>query len=149
MKNKAKRTRKGSRRDHLHYVSARMCVWCHASKVVTFTRSRYHLQLVLTITKCFSGAYRGTFQEFYARIFCMLLAFDLTVPSELWDCRQSKFPIYRVLYRGFQSKSGCNAGYFTQSRDITSFQLNTVSTKRIWSLWQKRVLAKTWIPSKT
>lgn len=50
-----------------------------------WSRSQGHvdLQIVLTITKCFSGAYRGTFQEFYARIFCMLLAFDLTVPSEL------------------------------------------------------------------
>lgn len=62
MKNKAKRTRKGGRRDRLHYISARMCVWCHASKVpVTFTRSRYHLQIVLTITKCLSRHISGIF----------------------------------------------------------------------------------------
>ena len=56
-------------------ISARMCVWCHASKVVTFTKSRYHLQIVLTITKCLSRNISGIFVCYSLSIWVFLQSY--------------------------------------------------------------------------
>ena len=56
-------------------ISARMCLWCHASKVVTFTKSRYHLQIVLTITKCLSRHISGIFVCYSLSIWVFLQSY--------------------------------------------------------------------------
>lgn len=93
-------------------------------------------------TKCLSRHISGIFVCYSLSIWVFLQSYKTA------DSPNSQYIEFSI--EVFSLSPAATAGYFTQSRDITSFQLiNAVSTKRIWGLWQKRVLAKTWIPSKT